>query len=121
MSASPTPLARRLAAIMQERNLSQHELARLSGVSVKTINRLIHGKAADPRTLLHLAEFSREPAAEWFRLAGYLPEAAQVEAEVQLALHLLEQLPEASRRRMIEILRLEHKLAEEQRRREGTD
>lgn len=105
-----TPFVRYLWQAMRERHFpSERAFAAHAGLSPRTLGRILRGKKVDPESLQLIADALQVPVEDIYRLAGYLPpeEAqSQVLHEVE---YLLRQLPEADQRRILEVVRLEHR------------
>jgi transcriptional regulator with XRE-family HTH domain len=107
---SENHLASYLRQMMEELNYSsERSFALYLGVSYSTVNRLLHGARVDPDSLQQIADALHVPVENLYRLAGYLPpeEAkSQVLREIE---HLMRELPEADQRRILDLIRVEHK------------
>jgi transcriptional regulator with XRE-family HTH domain len=105
-----TPLTRYLWKAIEERRFdSERSFALHAGISPRTLGRILRGKKVDLDTLQLIAEGLRVPVADLYRLAGLLPpEEAQTQVLSEVE-HLLRQLPEADQRRILEMVRLEHR------------
>jgi transcriptional regulator with XRE-family HTH domain len=115
MEKGKSRLAEYLGAILEERRLSQRALAMYVGVSSSTISRIMSGEDADPETLRKLADYLNVPSQLLFEMAGYIETGEDLKARaVQEAEHLLRQLPPDAQRKMLEMIRLEHKYYTEQ-------
>jgi transcriptional regulator with XRE-family HTH domain len=99
-----------LRRMMEELNYSsERSFALYLGVSYSTVNRLLRGARVDPDSLQQIADALHVPVENLYRLAGYLPpeEAkTQVLREIE---HLMRELPEADQRRILDLIRVEHK------------
>lgn len=108
--ASDTPLVRYLRQAIEERHFaSERAFAAHIGISPRTLGRILRGKKVDPESLQRIADGLQVPVENLYRLAGYLqPEEAQnrVIREIE---SLLRQLPEADQRRILEVVRVEHR------------
>lgn len=105
-----TALSAYLWRAIQERHFpSERAFALHAGISPRTLGRILRGKKVDPESLQLIADGLQVPVEDLYRLAGYLPPE---EAHTQL-LHeieyLLRQLPEADQRRILDMVRLEHR------------
>ncbi len=105
-------LAEYIEYVLEERNLSQRALADIAGISHKTIGRILAGDPVDPDTIRRLAEILPADPVYLFRLVGYLPKEDdelknQLVREIE---YLMKKLPEESQRRILEIIRVEHRL-----------
>jgi len=75
----PERLAQRLKALRQERNLSHVALARLAGVSTRSIKSIEEGTIPRYDSVLRLASVFGESPREWLQLAGLNASDAQIE------------------------------------------
>ena len=79
------------------------------------------GEKIDPEPLQKIADMLSIPVENLYRLAGYLPaEEAQTQVLREIE-SLLRQLPEADQRRILEVVRVEHKFREHREQNEGQD
>ena len=88
---------------------SERSFAAAAGISPRTLGRILRGEKVDPASLQRLAGVLNSPVEILYRLARYLPpdEAqSQVLHEIE---NLLRQMPEADQRRILEVVRVEHK------------
>jgi len=109
------PLAAYLRQEIQDRQFrSERAFAARAGISPRTLGRILRGEKVDPEPLQKIAEALNTPVENLYRLAGYLPPAevqSQVLGEIE---NLLRQLPEADQRRILEVVRVEHKYHQQQ-------
>lgn len=102
-----------IQSIMKERNISGRALSMYADVSQGALNNVLHDKAdPDPKTLIKIADYLNIPVEELYRLAGYLPDEDsdlkdQLVREIE---YLMKKLPDESRQRILEIVRVEHRL-----------
>jgi transcriptional regulator with XRE-family HTH domain len=103
-------LANYLRQMMEELNYSsERSFALYLGVSYSTVNRLLRGARIDPESLLQIASALHVPVENLYRLAGYLPlEEAQTRV-IREVEHLMRELSEADQRRILDLIRVEHK------------
>jgi transcriptional regulator with XRE-family HTH domain len=103
-------LANYLRQMMEELNYaSERSFALYVGVSYSTVNRLLRGARIDPESLLQIASALHVPVENLYRLAGYLPlEEAQTRV-IREVEHLMRELSEADQRRILDLIRVEHK------------
>jgi transcriptional regulator with XRE-family HTH domain len=110
VDAPSNPLAQYLRQEIQDRHFhSERSFAAHAGISPRTLGRILRGEKVDPEPLQKIADALKVPVESLYRLAGYLPpdEAqSQVLREIE---NLLRQLPEADQRRILEVVRVEHK------------
>jgi transcriptional regulator with XRE-family HTH domain len=103
-----------LANELSQRNMTQAELAKISGVTPAQISRIISGqRGAGEDALKAIAHALRYPAEVVFRAAGLLPPAPEIQTEDQQFLYLLHLMDELSREELLEFMKfkLEHKAA----------
>lgn len=109
-TAPDTPLARYLRQEIEDRQFrSERAFAARAGISPRTLGRILRGEKVDPGPLQKIADTLSIPVENLYRLAGYLPPVeaqSQVLSEIE---NLLRQLPEADQRRILEVVRVEHK------------
>jgi len=109
------PLAQYLRQAIEERHFhSERSFAAHTGISPRTLGRILRGEKVDPEPLQKIADALRVPVESLYRLAGYLPpEEAQTQVLHEIE-SLLRQLPEADQRRILEVVRVEHKYHQQQ-------
>jgi transcriptional regulator with XRE-family HTH domain len=114
MADNITPLAQYLKQVMQDQRFrSERSFAAKAGISPRTLGRLLRGEKVDPEPLQKIADMLSIPVENLYRLAGYLPaEEAQTQVLREIE-NLLRQLPEADQRRILEVVRVEHKFREQ--------
>jgi transcriptional regulator with XRE-family HTH domain len=100
---------------MEERRFSsERSFAQHVGISPRTLGRILDGEKVDPESLQKIAEGLNLPVENLYRRAGYLPPEDVKEQVIREMEHLLRQLPEASQRRILDMVRVEHKHSVEQ-------
>jgi len=113
--AADNPLAIYLRQEIEDRQFrSERAFAARAGISPRTLGRILRGEKVDPEPLQKIAAALNTPVENLYRLAGYLPPSVaqtQVLAEIE---NLLRQLPEADQRRILEVVRVEHKYHQQQ-------
>jgi transcriptional regulator with XRE-family HTH domain len=104
------PLAQYLQQAIKERHFhSERAFAAFAGISPRTLGRLLRGEKVDPESLQLVADALKVPVENLYRLAGYLPpEEAQSQVLREME-SLLRQMPESDQRRILEMVRVEHK------------
>lgn len=104
------PLANYLRQEIQNRRFSsERSFAAQADISPRTLGRILRGEKVDPEPLQKIAHALQVPVESLYRLAGYLPpEEAQTQVLHEIE-NLLRQLPEADQRRILEVVRVEHK------------
>jgi transcriptional regulator with XRE-family HTH domain len=105
-----TPLVTYLLQAMKERHFSsERAFAIHAGISPRTLGRILRGKRVDPESLILIADGLRVPVENLYRLIGYLP-AEEAQNQVLREIEtLLRQLPEADQRRILDVVRVEHR------------
>jgi transcriptional regulator with XRE-family HTH domain len=116
VTAEKTPLAEFIERLLSERKASIRALAMYMDVSDRTVRRMIEGENPEPETLKKLAEYANFPVGELFKMVGWLDEPSgdldsEMLAEIE---HLLRTLPEASQRKIRDMIRLEHEYLKQQ-------
>lgn len=105
-----TTLARYIHNLIEERQFpSERAFALHTGVSPRTVGRILSGEKVDPESLQKIAEALNIPVENLYRMAGYLPPEEASAVVLREVEHLLRQLPEASQRRILDMVRVEHK------------
>jgi transcriptional regulator with XRE-family HTH domain len=103
-------LAEYVRELMEERRFSSERAFALHvGISPRTLGRILDGEKVDPESLQKIAAVLNLPVENLYRLAGYLPPE---EARTQLLReieHLLRRLPEDTQRRILDMVRVEHR------------
>lgn len=109
-AVSQNALADYLRQMMEELHYtSERSFAPYLKVHYSTLNRILKGERADHDSLMRIAEALHVPVENLYRLAGYLPPdelQTQVLREIE---HLLREMPEADQRRILDLVRVEHK------------
>jgi transcriptional regulator with XRE-family HTH domain len=96
-----------LLNVLQERKISQAELARLAGISKGTISNLIHGTAGvGPDSLSAISHALKLPPEIVFRAAGILPPERASEEIIEEIIHLTSDLPESERNEVLAYVRM---------------
>ena len=115
------PLGQYLRQAIDERHFpSERAFAAHVGISPRTLGRILRGAKIDPDSLQRIAEGLNVPVESLYRLVGYLPpeEARnQVLREIE---GLLRQLPETDQRRILEVVRVEHRFHQQMNQEDGT-
>jgi transcriptional regulator with XRE-family HTH domain len=110
VDTAENPLALYLRQEIKDRAFrSERAFAARAGISPRTLGRILRGEKVDPEPLQKIADALNTPIENLYRLAGYLPPVeaqSQVLSEIE---NLLRQLPEADQRRILEVVRVEHK------------
>ncbi len=95
-----------LQAELEEKGLSQHEFARLAGVSQGAIGNVIRGdRQPGPQLCMAIARALHIPPEQVFRRAGLLPPTDPATEETEELLYLLSNLPQDARRELLEFAR----------------
>jgi transcriptional regulator with XRE-family HTH domain len=113
--AAPNPLTLYLKQAMRDRHFhSERAFAAHAGISPRTLGRILRGEKVDPEPLQKIADALTVPVESLYRLAGYLPpDEAQTQVLREIE-SLLRQLPEFDQRRILEVVRVEHKYHQQQ-------
>lgn len=111
---SSATLAEYLQSVLEERQLSMRALAVYAGISHSTVRRVLAGEEVDHKTLAALAEYLNIPIENVYRMAGLLPEEDLKTLAIREVEHLLRQLPPDAQRKILDMIRLEHKYYTEQ-------
>lgn len=114
LDAKEDALPQYLRQAMQERHFhSERSFAAYAGISPRTLGRILRGEKVDPEPLQKIADALKVPVESLYRLAGYLPpDEAQTQVLREIE-NLLRQLPEADQRRILEVVRVEHRFHEQ--------
>ena len=101
-----------LKAQMQERNWSQADLARASGVHKQTIHYYIAKGSKPPHAhvLAKIAYALELPVEQVYRAAGFLPRPPEINETIEQIMHELEDMPERDRQEVLAFIRMEKKL-----------
>lgn len=98
-----------LLAVITERGVSRADLARLADVSPTAISDVINGKrSAGSRLCLSIARALDLPPDLVFRKAGLLPQEKEVNETLEIANHLLAELPTEYQQEALELIRVLH-------------
>ena len=89
---------------LKERNISQSELARRSGITRQSVINYLAGRIPNPTELKKLARGLRIPVADVFRAAGLLPPAPETDPITARAMELFASLSEAEQAEVLNIL-----------------
>ena len=96
-----------LLNILQERKMSQSELARSARVSKGTISNLVHGTAGvGPDSLNAISRALKLPPEIVFRAAGILPPERASEEVIEEIIRLTSDLPESERNEILAYVRM---------------
>lgn len=90
---------------IEDRGLSQAQLARLAGVTRSAINGILtESRGAGPDVLLAIARALKLPPETVFRAAGLLPPRPDTNPELEEANYKLSQLPEWQRKLVLDFI-----------------
>ncbi|HQF64069.1 MAG TPA: helix-turn-helix transcriptional regulator [Anaerolineaceae bacterium] len=89
---------------LKERDISQSELARRSGITRQSVINYLAGRIPNPTELKKLARGLRIPVADVFRAAGLLPPAPETDPITARAMELFASLSEAEQAEVLNIL-----------------
>ena len=101
-----------LTAQMRERNWSQADLARASGVHKQIIHYYLtkSAKAPHAHVLAKIAYALELPVEQVYRAAGFLPRPPDISETIEQILHEMEDMPERDRQEVLAFIRMEKKL-----------
>ena len=106
----PQALARYIRTLMADHGFrSERAFALHTGVSPRTLGRILDGTKVDPESLLRIAQALNLPVENLYRLAGYLPPEEDRSRLLREVEYLLRDLSEADQRRILEQVRIEHR------------
>ena len=89
-------LARYIRTLMDDHGFrSERAFALHTGVSPRTLGRILDGTKVDPESLLRIAQALHLPVENLYRLAGYLPPEEDRSRLLREVEYLLRDLPEA--------------------------
>jgi len=115
-------LARYIRTLMADHGFpSERAFALHTGVSPRTLGRILDGTKVDPESLLRIAQALNLPVENLYRLAGYLPPEEDRSRLLREIEYLLRDLPEADQRRILEQVRIEHRYRQPSQGEEDTD
>lgn len=97
---------------MQERNWSQADLARASGVHKQTIHYYLNksSKAPHAHVLAKIAYALELPVEQVYRVAGFLSRPPDISETIEQILHEMEDMSERDRQEVLAFIRMEKKL-----------
>jgi len=101
---------------MQERDWSQADLARQSGLTRSTISYYLSEKSKSPdeAALRKIARAFKFPPETIFRAAGLLPSKPEIDEQIEEILHEAAQLSGAEREELLAYIRMKRNLREKQ-------
>ena len=101
-----------LIAKMKEKDWSQSELARESGLTRQAISYYLSDKSKQPDefALQKIAKAFDIPIEKVYREAGLLPPAIHIDEEMEQILHEIEKLPKADREEILAFIRMKNNL-----------
>lgn len=91
---------------LKDRDISQSELARRSGITRQSVVNYLAGRIPDPPELKKLARGLRLPVADVFRAAGLLPPTPEPDSLTARMVELFSSLPEDEQEEILSILEL---------------
>lgn len=97
---------------LQERNWSQADLARASGVHKQTIHYYLtkSSKAPHAHVLAKIAYALELPVEQVYRAAGFLPQPPHVNETIEQIMHELEDMPKKHQQEVLAFIRMKKKL-----------
>lgn len=101
-----------LTAQMQERNWSQADLARASGLHKQSIHYYLTQSAKPPhaQALIRVAYALRLPVEEVYRAAGFLPHLPDINQTIEEILYEMEDMPEQDQQEVLAFVRMKNNL-----------
>jgi len=100
-----------LQAELQNRDWSQSELARASGLHRAIISKIIlQGSDPKPETLEAIAKALKFPPEQVYRVAGILPPAPNVDEEIEQIVHETSKLSKDDQREILAFIRMKNNL-----------
>ena len=98
---------------LQERDWTQADLARNSGLTNAAISKYINGRIPDKDAIRKLARAFSLPLNIVYQAAGLLPPQSPESELINRIIHLTSELPEQDQADILEYAQLRHRLAEE--------
>ncbi|MFZ5856737.1 MAG: helix-turn-helix domain-containing protein [Chloroflexota bacterium] len=98
---------------MQQKEWSQADLARHSGLTKGAISKYINGRIPDEAAIRKIARALKISPETVFRAAGLLPPQSPETELINQISHLTSELPEQEQQDILEFVKLRHRLAEE--------
>ncbi len=107
-----TTFANWLIVQMQERDWSQSDLARASGLTRQTISYYLSekSKAPDENALSKIAHAFKLPVEQVYRAAGILPHTPDINETIEQILHDVEGMPEQDQQEILAFIRMKNNL-----------
>ena len=104
-----------LIAQMQERNWSQADLARASGINKQSIHYYLSesSKAPHAHVLAKIAYALGLPVEEVYRAAGFLPHPPDINETIEEILHEVEGMPKQDQQEVLAFVRMKNRLREQ--------
>lgn len=101
---------------LQERNWSQAELARASGLNKQTVHYYLTQSLKPPHAhaIAKIANALQLPTEEVFRAAGFLPRPPDINETVEEILYELEDMSEDNQKEVLAFIRMEKTLHKQQ-------
>lgn len=96
---------------LEDRELSQSDLARMSGLSRGTLSNIISGaRGRGPESLSAIAKALKLPTEKIYRAAGLLPPAIKADEDMEQILHEIAKLPKDDQREVLAFIRMKNNL-----------
>lgn len=95
-----------LVAELEQRDLSQSDLARMSGLSRGTLSNMISGvRGRGPDSIMAIAKALKLPPEQVFRAAGILPPDKKINENIETIIHEVENLPPQDQAEILSYIR----------------
>lgn len=96
---------------LEDRELSQSDLARISGLSRGTLSNIISGaRGRGPESLSAIAKALKLPVEKIYRAAGLLPPIIKADEDMEQILHEIAKLPKDDQREVLAFIRMKNNL-----------
>ncbi len=111
----PRKFANWLTAQMQERNWSQADLARASGIHKQSIYYYLTQSAKPPHAhaLAKIASALELPVEEVYRAAGYLPRPPDINETIAEVVYEMEDMPDEDQQEVLAFVRMRKNLRQQ--------
>lgn len=106
-----TPFSDWLLQELEEREWTQADLSRKSGVSTGQITRVVNGqRGLGKDSLTAIAKALNYPPEQVYRVAGFLPPAINIDEDIEKILHELSKLPKPDQQEVLAYIRMKNNL-----------
>lgn len=102
-----------LLSKLKEKEWSQADLARASGLTTAAISKYINGRIPDAEALKKIARAFRLPNEQVFEAAGVFPPKSKADEKIEQINHLAESMSEDEKQELLEYIKFRIKIAEE--------